>query len=224
MGRFLGKRRGSIGVIAGSLVLRDHAERQFGFHQILASEYPALAPLPAVEGRDDNHRTRALAQALLARQPDLVGLYSVGAGNRGIAAALQDSGRAREIVWIAHELTVHTRALLLSGVIDAIINQDSGHARPGAHQHRHLPARQPSVNRGVRRFALGRRNHEAGAWKMHTDLADRGFAASDDDLMDARGDQFTDDRIASGIVRRNADHLARLPPDGIFRISGCCRA
>jgi len=127
MGRFLRGRRGSIGVIAGSLVLRDHAERQFGFHQILSSEYPDLAPLPTVEGRDDNERTRVLARALLARQPDLVGLYSVGAGNRGIAASLEESGRAREIVWIAHELTVHTRALLLGGVIDAIIHQDPGH-------------------------------------------------------------------------------------------------
>jgi LacI family transcriptional regulator len=127
MGRFLGRRRGSIGVIAGSLVLRDHAERQFGFHQILSSEYPDLALLPAVEGRDDNERTRVLAAALLARQPDLVGLYSVGAGNRGIAAALEASGRAHEIVWIAHELTVHTRALLLRGVIDVVINQDPGH-------------------------------------------------------------------------------------------------
>ncbi len=126
MGRFLRGRRGTIGVIAGSLVLRDHAERQFGFHQILASEYPNLTPLPAVEGRDDNERTRALAQALVA-QPDLIGLYSVGAGNRGIAAALEESGRARKIVWIAHELTVHTRALLLSGVVDAVINQDPGH-------------------------------------------------------------------------------------------------
>src|SRR3954454_24779121 len=72
-------------------------------------------------------------------------------------------------------------------------------------------------------IALGRRNHEAGAWKMHTDLADRGFAASDDDLMNARGDQFADDRIASGIIRSNADDLARLPPDGIFRVSGCFR-
>ena len=72
-------------------------------------------------------------------------------------------------------------------------------------------------------IALGWRNHEAGAWKMHTDVADRGFAASDDDLMDARGDQFADDRIASGIVRSNADDLARLPPDGIFRVGGCFR-
>src|SRR3954467_7608420 len=72
-------------------------------------------------------------------------------------------------------------------------------------------------------IALGRRNHEAGAWKMHTDLADRGFAASDDDLMDVQGDQFADDRIASGIVRSNADDLAGLPADGIFRVSGCFR-
>jgi LacI family transcriptional regulator len=127
MGRFLRGRRGSIGVIAGSLVLRDHAERQFGFHQILSSDYPDLEALPAVEGRDDDARTRVLTSTLLARRPDLVGLYSVGAGNRGVAAALEDSGRALEIVWIAHELTVHTRALLLRGVIDAVINQDPGH-------------------------------------------------------------------------------------------------
>jgi hypothetical protein len=37
---------------------------------------------------------------------------------------------------------------------------------------------------------------------MHTDLSDRGIAASDDDLMDARGNQLADDRIASGIVLR----------------------
>ena len=40
MGRFLSGRKGAVGVIAGSLALRDHAERQFGFHQILSSEYP----------------------------------------------------------------------------------------------------------------------------------------------------------------------------------------
>ena len=70
-------------------------------------------------------------------------------------------------------------------------------------------------------IALGRCDHEAGARKMDTDLADRGIAAPDDDLMYARRNQFADDRIASGIVRSNADDLARLPADGIFRVSGC---
>jgi LacI family transcriptional regulator len=127
MGRFLTGRKGVVGVIAGSLALRDHAERQYGFNQILSSEYPDLAALPALEGRDDSARNRELVAALLERQPDLLGIYSVGAGNRGIAAALEAAGRARDIVWIAHELTQHTRRFLLHGTIDAIIHQDPGH-------------------------------------------------------------------------------------------------
>jgi LacI family transcriptional regulator len=127
MGRFLAGRKGSVAVIAGSLSLRDHAERQFGFHQILTSEHPNLLALPVHEGRDDSERTRVLTAELLAQHSDLLGIYSCGAGNRGIAEALEASGRAHDIVWIAHEVTPHTRRFLLRGTIDAIINQDGGH-------------------------------------------------------------------------------------------------
>ena len=127
MGRFLGGREGSVAVVAGSLSLRDHAERQFGFRQILTSEYPKLVALPAVEGRDDNEQTLVLTAELLSHHPGLLGIYSCGAGNRGIAEALEASGRARDVVWVAHELTQPTRRFLLRGTIDAIINQDPGH-------------------------------------------------------------------------------------------------
>src|SRR5690606_620544 len=49
MGRFAGGRAGPIGLIAGSLALRDHVERMYGFQQVLASEFPALRTLPALE-------------------------------------------------------------------------------------------------------------------------------------------------------------------------------
>jgi LacI family transcriptional regulator len=127
MGRFLAGREGAAVVIAGSMSLRDHIERQFGFHQILTREYQRLAALPVQEGRDDSERTRVLTTELLERCPDLLGIYSCGAGNRGIAEALEASGRARDIVWIAHELTQHSRRFLVRGTIDAIINQDPGH-------------------------------------------------------------------------------------------------
>lgn len=126
MGRFLNGRSGSIGVIAGSLALRDHAERQFGFNQVLTVEYPQLTVFPALEGRDDNELTYR-ATATLLEKPELIGIYSVGAGNRGIAAALNESGRAQDIVWIAHELTAHTRRFLVRGEVDAIISQNPGH-------------------------------------------------------------------------------------------------
>src|ERR1043165_490635 len=64
------------------------------------------------------------------------------------------------------------------------------------------------------------RNHKAGAWKMHANLADLMITASDYDLMDVRGDQFTDNRVPSSIVRRDGNGLARFPTDGISRIDG----
>jgi LacI family transcriptional regulator len=64
---------------------------------------------------------------MLQETPDLLGIYSIGAGNRGIAAALEASGRARDIVFVGHELTNSTRGLLLRGTMDACINQDAGH-------------------------------------------------------------------------------------------------
>jgi LacI family transcriptional regulator len=127
MGRFAGQRKGSVGIIAGSLALRDHAERMFGFQQVIASEFPKLHTLPALEGRDDTERCRQVARKLLAEQPDLVGIYSVGAGNRGIAEALEAAGRARDVVFIAHELTDFSRRYLMHGTMAAIINQDPGH-------------------------------------------------------------------------------------------------
>src|SRR5256714_7307558 len=65
---------------------------------------------------------------------------------------------------------------------------------------------------------LCRRNHKAGAWKMHANLADLTITASDHDLMDVRGDQFTDNRVASSIVRRDGNGLARFPTVGILGI------
>jgi LacI family transcriptional regulator len=127
MGRFAGRRNGPVGIIAGSLALRDHAERMFGFQQVIGSEFPLLSTLPALEGRDDTQRCRVVAQKLLAEQPDLVGIYSVGAGNRGIAEALEAAGRARDVIFIAHELTDFSRRYLINGTMAAIINQDPGH-------------------------------------------------------------------------------------------------
>lgn len=127
MGRFAGARRGPVAVIAGSLALRDHAERQFGFQQVIGSDYPGLVVLPAVEGRDDSDICREVTGRLLRQHPDLVGIYNAGAGTRGVADALEASGRAQDVIFIGHELTQHSRRFLLRGVMDVVINQDSGH-------------------------------------------------------------------------------------------------
>ncbi|MDQ0435663.1 LacI family transcriptional regulator [Kaistia dalseonensis] len=127
LGRFLGHRSGKVGLIAGSLALRDHIERQYGFEQVIAREYPDLELLPVREARDEDARVEIVTEALLREHADLVGIYNVGAGTPGIVTALEASGRSREIVFIAHELTPFNRRHLIRGTIDAVINQDPGH-------------------------------------------------------------------------------------------------
>src|SRR5215467_14232713 len=66
----------------------------------------------------------------------------------------------------------------------------------------------------------GRHHDKAGTWKMHANLADLTITASDRDLMDVRGDQFTDDRVASGIVRRAGTGLPGFRPVGACGSAG----
>lgn len=127
IGKFNRNRSGPIGIIAGSMTLCDQADRRVGFRQVMEREYPNLSALPVREGRDDSATTARVARELLADVPDLVGLYNIGAGNRGLIEVIEESGRKSEIVVVAHELTEHARRALISGAFDAVINQNSAH-------------------------------------------------------------------------------------------------
>ncbi|MCX7888397.1 MAG: LacI family DNA-binding transcriptional regulator [Rhodobacteraceae bacterium] len=128
MGRFVGPgQAGSIAVIAGSMLARDHVERRKGFDDVLQSDFPRLRALPSVEGRDDAQTVARLLPPLLDRVPDLRGIYSIGAGNRGLVAVLKERRLAGRITVIAHELTPLLRGSLVDGTVDAVISQDVGH-------------------------------------------------------------------------------------------------
>ncbi|HEY0123013.1 MAG TPA: LacI family DNA-binding transcriptional regulator [Rhizobium sp.] len=127
LGRFLGGRSGDITVLAGSMLVRDHRERLEGFAAVMAAEFPKLRLLPVLEGRDDPEITSRLISAALAGSSDIIGVYSLGAGNRGLIRALKAAGQGRGLTVVAHELTEHTRAALQDGTIDAVLNQDAGH-------------------------------------------------------------------------------------------------
>jgi LacI family transcriptional regulator len=127
LGRFLPRVPAKIGIVAGSLGLRDHAERYQGCRDVMEQDFPHLELLKVREGRDDNARNADLMRKLLAEHPDLAGLYNIGAGNRGTIAALKESGRSEGIVFVGHELTPYTREALQDDVLDAVIAQDPGH-------------------------------------------------------------------------------------------------
>ncbi len=125
LGRFLPSNQPrKVALFAGSLSYRGHEEREMGFRHMIAEEFPHLEVVELREIRDDRQRAYEEAAALFQRHPDLAGIYNIGAGNSGIGRAMQEFNRQKSIIFIGHELTDHTKTLLLSGTMDAVIDQN----------------------------------------------------------------------------------------------------
>lgn len=127
MGRFVRHPKGKVLAITNSMVSRDSIDRRLGFDSVLLDEFPGLDVLPSVETHNDPERARAAIRRIAASNNDLVGVYSMGSGNRHILDAFRETGRLSDLVYIAHELTPQSREALVCGEIDAVIAQNVGH-------------------------------------------------------------------------------------------------
>jgi LacI family transcriptional regulator len=125
IGRFLPGATGKVALIAGALAYRGHEEREMGFRHILQERFPKMDIIAAREVREDADRAYMEVSALLKDNPDLLAIYCIGAGHEGIARALTEFGREQSVVFIGHDLTEDTRAFLLDGVMDAVIDQNA---------------------------------------------------------------------------------------------------
>lgn len=127
LGRFLGPRKGSVLVLTGSMLARDHLERRLGFDEVMARDFPHLRILASLEGRDDPDLIERLMPGTLADNADIIGVYSSAAGNEGLLRVFQDQPKTARPMIVAHELTPLSRAALQDGLFDAVISQDTGH-------------------------------------------------------------------------------------------------
>ena len=62
-----------------------------------------------------------MTEDLLARAPDLVGLYLSGGGITGAMEAIAASGRAGKLVVVGHEMMEPTRTGLIDGILTMVI-------------------------------------------------------------------------------------------------------
>lgn len=125
VGRFLPRGDDhNVALFAGSMAYRGHEEREMGFRSILSSEYRNLSIVGVAEVNDD--RDLAHQETLnIIRKRDISAIYSIGSGNQGIAAALREQRKERDIVFVGHDFTDATRALLLDRTMDAVIDQNA---------------------------------------------------------------------------------------------------
>jgi LacI family transcriptional regulator len=130
--RFMGPvprgKTAKVAMIAGSLSYKAHEEREAGFLHLFEEAYPAVQVVGLREGQDDAEKNYRQARALFEQHGDLAGLYNIGGGAEGIGRAIHEAKLARKPVFIGHGLTPDTRALLIDGTLDAVINQNPQNA------------------------------------------------------------------------------------------------
>jgi LacI family transcriptional regulator len=111
--------------VVGSRSYRGHEEREIGFRSVLGEDFPNLLVKSAVEINDEPQASYNAAIRLFQAEPELLGIYCVGAGRSGIVKALAEAKLRRKPVFICHDLTGDTRRYLVDDLVDVVIDQNA---------------------------------------------------------------------------------------------------
>jgi LacI family transcriptional regulator len=125
LGMLTAGRAGSVAVFYGSRAFHGHQEREAGFCAYLGEFHSNLRLLPSMETGENSRRLCAAMATLLRTEPQLIGVYCVGAGRKGIVEALDAHGASRRPFILMHDLTESSRSWLVDDKIDAVIDQNA---------------------------------------------------------------------------------------------------
>ena len=114
---------GEVIVLCNHLGFQSHADRVRGLSEYLNTQGGGFAVVKIVEGGDDAVRSEARLKDAFRTHPDAVAIYNVGAGNRGVVAAIRAGILLRPPVFIGHELTAFTHQSLRDGLMTMTIDQ-----------------------------------------------------------------------------------------------------
>ena len=115
-------RPGKIGIIVGSHRYLCQETAEISFRAYLREHAPAFQPLEPLVNLDDTRFAHVATLELLARHPDLVGLYLCGGGTEGALAAAREEATREPLAIVCNELTPETRAGLVDGLLSAVIS------------------------------------------------------------------------------------------------------
>lgn len=123
MSQWLRRIPGDVMVITSSEAFRGEEDRERGFRETMRTSDAARRVLE-ITGSDGLDATcRRIVDDALRTHPDIVGVYSIGGGNGGIAAAFAAAGRGCE-VFIGHDLGEPNTELLRGGTLTAVLHHD----------------------------------------------------------------------------------------------------
>jgi LacI family transcriptional regulator len=102
-------------------------DRRIGYAQVLEERFPhielvRIADMP--EQEEDAHKAALAHLGRKGSKNAIDGAYHVGAGTYGLTRALADLGYRADFPVVAHDLTEMHRAMLVSGSLSYVLQQD----------------------------------------------------------------------------------------------------
>lgn len=114
------KEKGKVAIFVGGTRFHGHDLRETGFRSYLRENRPDLDVLEPIVNLETRQLTFDTVRRMLARHPDLRGIYVAGGGMEGAIAALQQDRQPGEVALVVNELTTESRAGLAQGWVTMV--------------------------------------------------------------------------------------------------------
>lgn len=111
---------GNVAIFVGGHRWHGHELRETGFRAYLREAAPQLDVLETLVNLETRQLTYEATLALIARHPDLRGIYVAGGGMEGAIAAAREAARPGEVALVVSALTPDSRAGLAEGVVTLV--------------------------------------------------------------------------------------------------------
>ncbi len=114
-------RPGKVAVFVGGYRWHGHELRETGFRSYFREFAPQFTILDTLVNLETRQLTYEATLDLLARHPDLRGIYCAGGGMEGAIAALREARRPGEVHLVVNEVTPESRAALVDRYATMVI-------------------------------------------------------------------------------------------------------
>ncbi|MEO7221482.1 MAG: LacI family DNA-binding transcriptional regulator [Devosia sp.] len=111
-----------VALFVGSHRFHGHEEREIGFRAYLREHAPGVAVVETQASLEDRAVAREAVRDLLARHPDLAGLYVAGGGIEGAVDTLREEREPEAVAVVGNEVTHFNRVALAEGYLAAVID------------------------------------------------------------------------------------------------------
>ena len=114
----LGEEGGKVAVMQGAPSAPNHAER-YEAHLAVLAKYPQIEVIEGGIDNDNIETAQQQAAAVMAANPDLKGFLNCDAGGSGVAAAIEEAGKAGEVKFVTMDNLIEILNYVKTGTITA---------------------------------------------------------------------------------------------------------